>query len=783
MNKNNLMGLIVLLFIFSLLTAVPKVNSVLEEGAGFGSSIDEPSPAEITKPVEFPEGYLDLVNKEEKTFEDLEAIEGIEGENNLGYVEVGDVKIPLNTETHDGNIGGATAGTFELKGGFDGDLNPFKTLTSKSGKVLDVSRAEDIEKIVIKDGEIAEIVFSKIDESNENVNEVLYSSGEGKGLWFSPSKPAEGESEETNVQINEFGEGTIGIKAAAGINIEISGKENSEIIAKTDIEMNVGVIEEDSNYIEGTHLTIIKGGISVDGKEENLKITLLPNKEDEPDITIIEEHEDQIGMQLIEISSIGKELNEKNIYINCDEDKIGDDGDKIIYSFGDIKEGAEEATTQIDATQSSGVEITTVIEEGNEVTAKCEEDKTVKVSTWDIINIIKNAADKAISDINYFFKPGEYEVGGALGTESGEIGDIIESTKPQTTIYFPFTQPISSEGAGGGGAGVIDPSEEEETSEEAPEEAIKIDIEASGSIKASIESAIEGLQEIDKVTIEEGDKLDSILEEKPLPTLEEDIDEIIAALKEVNPNIVDGDSETFALWIEENKEWLVEEGLDLPSEELEAKYKDWVEQKSILNELAPLFEPNNKKIQEVEKSIVPVGDYQGGKFGTVPEENYKKGRDEDIKNIVLHTTGTNSETSALYTFTNPDEKVSSHIVIQQNGDIVQPVAFENTANAVGDTWSFEKNGEKYYVNNANSISIEVVGNENDENYELTQAQKESLVKVIVFLLDSYDLNFDDVVTHKEITKYPEGPNYRKVDGVKPYESLLAYYYCYSEGIC
>jgi len=255
MNKNNLMNLIVLLFIFSLLIAMPRVNSVLEQGAGFGGSSDEISPADITKPVEFPEGYLDLIDKKEKTYEDFEAIEEIEKNNNLGFVEVGDVKIPLNTETHDGNVGGATASTFELKGGLGGDLISFKTLTSKSGNVLDVSRAGDIEKVIIKDGEIAEIIFSKIDESNENLNEVLYSSGEGKGLWFSPSTPEEGESEETNIQINEFGEGTIGIKATAGVNIDISGKENSEIKADTDVEINVDPLGDGSSYIEGTHIT------------------------------------------------------------------------------------------------------------------------------------------------------------------------------------------------------------------------------------------------------------------------------------------------------------------------------------------------------------------------------------------------------------------------------------------------------------------------------------------------------------------------------------------------
>jgi len=573
MNKNNLMKVFIFLSAFFILITplvYSDINQILEANTGTYTPPSETiipesapsSPAEITKPKEFPEGYLDLINKKEKTTKDLDTIKKIEKENNLGCVTIGDVKIPLNTETHDGNIG-ATIGTYELNGGLD--LNPFKTLTSKSGKVLDVSRAEDIEKIIIKDGEIAEIVFSKIDESNENLNEVLYASGEGKGLWFSPSTPEEGESEETNIQINEFGEGTISIKATAGINIDISGKENSEIIAKTDLEMNVEPLEKDSNYIEGTHLTVIKGSISVDGKEENLKITLLPNKEDEPEVTIIEEHEDQIGMKLIEISSIGKEPTEKNIYMNCDEGKIGDDEDKIIYSFGDIKEGVEETKTQIDATQSSGVEITTAIEGGSEVTAKCEEDKTVKISTWDLI---KNAANKAISDINYFFKPGEYDVG---------------EEKPQTTISFPFTQPTSSEGGGGGGVGVIDSTEE----------IIKIDIGISGSIKAGIGATTEKTIQIDdKVTIEEGDKLDSMLgeklEEKPLPTLEEDIDEIIAALKEGKIEIPNEDSETFALWVEENKEWLVEEGLDLPSEELEAKYKEWVDKNKQEEEIAKL---------------------------------------------------------------------------------------------------------------------------------------------------------------------------------------------------
>ncbi len=543
MNKNNLMSLIILLFIFSLLLAVPKVNSALEEGAGFGGSSDETSPAEITKPAEFPKGYLDLIDKEEKTSEDLEAIEEIEKKNNLGVVEVGDVKIPLNTETHDGNIGGATASTFELKGGLDGDLNPFKTLTSKSGKVLDVSRAEDIEKIIIKDGEITEIVFSKIDESNENLNEVLYSSGEGKGLWFSPSTPEEGESEETNVQIDEFGEGTIGIKATAGINIEISGKENSEIKADTDVEINVDPLGDSSSYIEGTHITAIKGTLSVNGEVEDLKVTLLPSTENEAKLMIFEEYDDKIVIQTIEIlheedepQAPGETEYQKNIYMNCDEDKIVDDEDKIIYFFGDIK---EETQTQIDATQAKGIEITTAIEEGNEVTARCDEDKIVKISTWDII---KNA-------IKSFFKSGESDVGGALGTESGEIGDIIESTepqdtpvekpieeeKPQTTISFPFTQPTSSEGGGGGGAGAIEDSaepaqiedvspieEEKKPGEETPEH-LEVNI-YSDNIGIYLTKKLEDIKDIDipddvsdqpkeeKVSIEPKEELDETLE-------------------------------------------------------------------------------------------------------------------------------------------------------------------------------------------------------------------------------------------------------------------------------
>lgn len=198
MSKNNLMKVFIFLSVFFMLIT-PLIYSKEEPGAGtvisdslssdtdssISSETTYSSPKDITKPVEFPEGYEDLLDKEEKTIEDLEAIEEIEKENHLGCVTVGDVKIPLNTETHDGNIG-ATEGSYELKGS---DLHPFKTLTSRSGKVTDVSRASNIKSISIKEGEVIEIIFNKIDgENKENMNEVLIAEKAEQGLWFSPPK-------------------------------------------------------------------------------------------------------------------------------------------------------------------------------------------------------------------------------------------------------------------------------------------------------------------------------------------------------------------------------------------------------------------------------------------------------------------------------------------------------------------------------------------------------------------------------------------------------------------
>mgnify|MGYP000430339476 CR=1 FL=1 len=255
MNKNNLMKVFIFLSVFFILITSLAYSKV-EEGAGAvidgtPSSDDDSSvtpettyssPSDITQPREFPDGYLDLIDKEEKTIEDLESIEKIEKENNLGCVTVGDVKIPLNTNTYDGNIG-ATDGEFEIKG-YD-QLCQFKTLTSKSGKVIFFGNsASDIESISVKDGEVVNINFKNKDSENE----VLIAQEIGEGIWSSFSKEEQKEEGGSiSLEEEDF------ITADKGINFRVG--DNKVTVEESETKIKIEPLE-DSDSVSYTHLTL-----------------------------------------------------------------------------------------------------------------------------------------------------------------------------------------------------------------------------------------------------------------------------------------------------------------------------------------------------------------------------------------------------------------------------------------------------------------------------------------------------------------------------------------------
>ena len=268
MNKNNLIKVLIASVVFIILIA-PLISSVFEEGAGVGgSTIDVDSspttdnlytsPKDYTQPVEFPKGYEDLLDKEEKTIEDWEEIEKIEKENNLGCVTVGDVKIPLNTNTYDGNIG-ATDDTFEIKG-YD-QLCQFKTLTSKSGEVIFFGNsALDIESISIKDGEVVGITFKNKDSENEVL--ITQAIGQGIGVSFSKEEQKE-EGGSISLEEEDF------ITADKGISFSVG--DNKITVEESETKIKIEPLEDSDSYYDkgvytGASIHLEQGEIYVEGE-------------------------------------------------------------------------------------------------------------------------------------------------------------------------------------------------------------------------------------------------------------------------------------------------------------------------------------------------------------------------------------------------------------------------------------------------------------------------------------------------------------------------------------
>ena len=111
---------------------------------------------------------------------------------------------------------------------------------------------------------------------------------------------------------------------------------------------------------------------------------------------------------------------------------------------------------------------------------------------------------------------------------------------------------------------------------------------------------------------------------------------------------------------------------------------------------------------------------------------------EEIKNVFVHYTG-NRNTSAAQNRSyfeqqkdTHERSVSSHFIIGYEGEIIQCVPLDEIAYAVA-------------TRNGDSVSIECCYTA--ENGSFTQATYDSLIALLVWLTDVYDLEKDDILRH------------------------------------
>jgi len=153
------------------------------------------------------------------------------------------------------------------------------------------------------------------------------------------------------------------------------------------------------------------------------------------------------------------------------------------------------------------------------------------------------------------------------------------------------------------------------------------------------------------------------------------------------------------------------------------------------------------------------------KIDIINSKNFdpKKRSKKEIKFIIIHYTGMQSERESIKRLCNPKSKVSCHYVINQKGKIYRLVKDNKIA------WHAGKSCWKKYKNlNRNSIGIELVNKGHDFGYtNFTKKQLFSLIKVCENLIKKYKIKKKYIIGHSDIAPL------RKIDpGEKfPWEDL------------
>ena len=144
----------------------------------------------------------------------------------------------------------------------------------------------------------------------------------------------------------------------------------------------------------------------------------------------------------------------------------------------------------------------------------------------------------------------------------------------------------------------------------------------------------------------------------------------------------------------------------------------------------------------------------------------KQRKKKDIKFIIIHYTGMQSEIESLKRLKNLRSKVSCHYLINRKGIITQIVKDKNIAWHAGKSrWNYFKNLNKF------SIGIELVNKGHKLGYEsFPSVQIQTLIKLCKFLKKKYNIKPVNFLGHSDIAPL------RKIDpGEKfPWQRLSKY---------
>ena len=119
---------------------------------------------------------------------------------------------------------------------------------------------------------------------------------------------------------------------------------------------------------------------------------------------------------------------------------------------------------------------------------------------------------------------------------------------------------------------------------------------------------------------------------------------------------------------------------------------------------------------------------------------------KNIKFVIIHYTGMQSEIESIQRLIDPTSMVSTHYLINRKGVIVQMVKDNKIA------WHAGKSKWKNFKNlNDKSIGIELVNSGHDYVYEnFSKSQINSLIKLCNFLKKRYKIKKDNFLGHSDV---------------------------------
>ena len=129
-----------------------------------------------------------------------------------------------------------------------------------------------------------------------------------------------------------------------------------------------------------------------------------------------------------------------------------------------------------------------------------------------------------------------------------------------------------------------------------------------------------------------------------------------------------------------------------------------------------------------------------------PNFDTKSRKKKEIKFIVIHYTGMQSERACIKRLTNNKSKVSTHYLVNRYGVITKLIDESNTA------WHAGKSKWKNFINlNRQSIGIELVNKGHQFGYQkFSKKQISKLILLCKFLIKKYKIKETNILGHSDI---------------------------------